>query len=42
MKLADESLAKSLQPALVAAAGVLHFCNGDFKGARQRFLQSSL
>lgn len=40
MKLADESLAKSLQPALVAAAGVLHFCNGDFKGARQRFLQS--
>jgi S1-C subfamily serine protease len=39
-QLADESLAKSLQPALVAAAGVLRFCSGDFKGARQRFLQS--
>jgi len=40
MQLADESLAKSLQPPLVAAAGVLRFCSGDFKGARQRFLQS--
>ena len=40
MKLADDSLVKSLQPAMVTAAGVLHFCNRDFKGARQRFLQS--
>jgi len=40
MQLADEKLVKSLQPALVTAAGVLHFCNGDSKGARQRFLQS--
>ena len=40
MQLADESLVKSLQPALVTAAGVLHFCNGDSEGARQRFLQS--
>jgi len=39
-KLADESLVKSLQPALLTAAGVLHFCSGDSKGARQRFLQS--
>jgi len=40
MQLADESLVKSLQPSLVTAAGVLHFCNGDSEGARQRFLQS--
>ncbi len=40
MQLADMSLAKSPQPDLLTAAGVLHFCNGDFKGAKQRFLES--
>jgi S1-C subfamily serine protease len=36
----EEKLGRSLQPALVAAAGMLHFCNGDEVGARQRFAQS--
>jgi S1-C subfamily serine protease len=40
MHMADEEVAKSLQPALVAAAGMLHFCNGDYRGARLRFSQS--
>jgi S1-C subfamily serine protease len=40
MQIADEKLSKNLQPALVTAAGVLHFCAGDFKGSHQRFLQS--
>jgi S1-C subfamily serine protease len=37
---ADERLALSLQPALVTAAGMMRFCSGDFRGARQRFTQA--
>jgi tetratricopeptide (TPR) repeat protein len=37
MRLADEALAKSLHPELMTTAGMLHFCNGDYPGARQRF-----
>jgi S1-C subfamily serine protease len=40
MAAVDEKLGPSLQPAMVAAAGMLHFCNGDARGARQRFTQS--
>jgi S1-C subfamily serine protease len=39
MTLADEELKKSLQPALVMAAGMMHFCAGDSNGARQLFLK---
>jgi len=39
MPLVDEALSKSLQPALVTAAGMLHFCNRDYRGARLRFSQ---
>jgi S1-C subfamily serine protease len=37
---ADEKLGRNPQPVMVAASGMLHFCNGDGPGARQRFLQS--
>jgi len=37
MRLADEKLKKSLDPELVTAAGMLHFCNRDYQGARKRF-----
>jgi S1-C subfamily serine protease len=40
MAAVDEKLGRSPQPVLVAAAGMLHFCNGDDRGARQRFTQS--
>jgi len=40
MRLVDEKLKKSLHPELVTAAGMLHFCNGDYRGARQRFSES--
>jgi tetratricopeptide (TPR) repeat protein len=40
MAAADEKLGRSLEPSGVAAAGMLHFCNGDARGARQRFTQS--
>ncbi|UCH20974.1 MAG: trypsin-like peptidase domain-containing protein, partial [Deltaproteobacteria bacterium] len=39
MTLADDELKKSLQPALVMAAGMMHFCAGDSKGAQQLFTQ---
>jgi S1-C subfamily serine protease len=39
MKLADTELTKSLQPALVMAAGMMHFCAGDHEGARKLFSQ---
>jgi S1-C subfamily serine protease/tetratricopeptide (TPR) repeat protein len=37
---AEERLSRSLQPALVTAAGMMRFCSGDFPGARQRFTQA--
>jgi S1-C subfamily serine protease len=40
MAAADETLGRHPQPAMVAAAGMLHFCNADYPGARQRFTQS--
>jgi S1-C subfamily serine protease len=40
MVLADETLSKGLQPALVSAAGMLHFCNEDYPGSRLRFSQA--
>jgi len=39
MTLADKELDKSLQPALVMAAGMMHLCAGDNEGARQLFLK---
>ncbi|MEW6664043.1 MAG: trypsin-like peptidase domain-containing protein [Thermodesulfobacteriota bacterium] len=36
----DEKLEKGPQPGLVAAAGMLRFCHGDYRGARQRFTQA--
>ncbi len=40
MAAADEKLGRKPQPIMVAAAGMLHFCNADYPGARQRFIQS--
>jgi|GEM_PF-224704 len=40
MGLADEALAQSQDPSLVLAAGMLHFCAGDEKGARPLFERS--
>jgi hypothetical protein len=40
MTAADEKLGRKPQPGMVAASGMLHFCNGDYPGARQRFTQS--
>ncbi len=39
MTLSDRELDKSLQPALVMAAGMMHLCAGDTKGAKQLFSQ---
>jgi tetratricopeptide (TPR) repeat protein len=40
MTAADERIGRHPQPVMVAAAGMLHFCNADYPGARQRFTQS--
>ena len=40
MAAADDSLGRSLQPSMIVAAGMMHFCNSDFPGARQRFTQA--
>jgi len=40
MALADEKIGRHPQPVMVTAAGMLHFCNADYPGARQRFTQS--
>ena len=40
VKLADEKLASSLQPALNTAAAMMHFCTADYLGARKLFSQS--
>jgi len=40
MTAVDEKLGRNPQPGMVAASGMLHFCNGDHRGARQRFTQS--
>lgn len=40
MRLADKALANNLQPKMVMAAGVMHFCANDMEGAKHRFLQS--
>ena len=38
--LADKELERRVQPSLVMAAGVMHFCMGDLQGARRLFSQS--
>ena len=40
MKVADEKLARSPQPALVTAAAMMHFCALDYVGAKQLFSQA--
>jgi len=40
MAAADDNLGRSLQPSMTVAAGMMHFCNSDFRGARQRFTQA--
>ena len=40
VKLADEKLANSLQPALNTAAGMMHFCTADYWEAKKLFSQS--
>ncbi|HSO61254.1 MAG TPA: trypsin-like peptidase domain-containing protein, partial [Desulfobacterales bacterium] len=40
MAAADDSLGRSPQPSMTVAAGMMHFCNSDFRGARQRFSQA--
>ncbi len=40
VKLADEKLANSLQPALNTAAGMMHFCTADYLGAKKLFSQA--
>jgi len=40
VKIADEKLAKSLQPALNMAAGMMHFCTADYAGAKKLFSQA--
>ena len=40
VKLADEKLANSLQPALNTAAGMMHFCTADYLAASKLFSQS--
>jgi lipoprotein NlpI len=39
-RLADAKLAASLQPAMVTAAAMMHFCAADYEGARKIFLQA--
>ena len=39
-ELADEKLAKGLQPALNTAAAMMHFCSADYAGARKLFSQA--
>ncbi|UCF93881.1 MAG: trypsin-like peptidase domain-containing protein [Desulfobacterales bacterium] len=38
--LADQELESSLDPALVMAGGMMHFCSGDYPEARRRFRQA--
>jgi S1-C subfamily serine protease len=40
VKMADEKLASSFQPALNTAAAMMHFCNDDYVGAKRLFAQS--
>jgi S1-C subfamily serine protease len=40
VKMADEKLAKSLQPALNTAAAMMHFCTDDYQGAKKLFSRS--
>ncbi len=37
MRVVDKELKQSLDPELITAAAMLHFCNRDYQGARQRF-----
>ncbi len=39
MTLADKELKNSFDPSLVVAAGMMHFCAGDIKGAKRLFSQ---
>ncbi len=39
-KRADNELRYSLEPALFTTAGVMHFCTGDYRGAKQLFKQA--
>ena len=40
MTMADEKLKQSPQPALVTAAGMMHFCAADYQGAKRLFSQA--
>jgi S1-C subfamily serine protease len=40
MTMADEKLEQSPQPALVTAAGMMHFCAADYQGAKRLFSQA--
>ncbi len=40
MALADKELPLSYDPSLIMAAGIMHFCAGDIKGARSLFHQN--
>ena len=40
MTMADEKLEHSSQPALVTAAGMMHFCAADYQGAKRLFSQA--
>jgi hypothetical protein len=40
VKMADEKLANSFQPALNTAAAMMHFCTDDYLGAKRLFSQS--
>jgi S1-C subfamily serine protease len=40
MRVADEKLALNPQPALVTAAGMMHFCAADYQGAKRLFSQA--
>jgi S1-C subfamily serine protease len=40
VKMVDEKLANSFQPALNTAAAMMHFCTDDYLGARKLFSQS--
>jgi serine/threonine protein kinase len=37
--MADREMKRSQQPPFYMAAGIMHFCNGDFFGAKELFLQ---
>ena len=40
VQVAEEELQTSKDPSLVMASAIMHFCSGDLRGARQRFIQA--